>query len=72
MQGGAIIHVSNLSKVFRVLKRKPGFLGGLRTLFSTTTRRCGRSRISRSRSRRASWSATSGRTAPANRPRSRC
>jgi ABC-2 type transport system ATP-binding protein len=34
MQGGAIIQVSNLSKVFRVLKRKPGFMGGLRTLFS--------------------------------------
>ena len=30
----AIIHVSNLSKAFRVLKRKPGFMGGLRTLFS--------------------------------------
>jgi ABC-2 type transport system ATP-binding protein len=35
MHGDAIIHVSNLSKVFRVLKRKPGFLGGLRTLFSS-------------------------------------
>ena len=35
MQGEAIIHVANLSKVFRVLKRKPGFLGGLRTLVST-------------------------------------
>jgi ABC-2 type transport system ATP-binding protein len=35
MQDGPIIHVSNLNKVFRVLKRKPGFLGGLRTLFST-------------------------------------
>ena len=34
MHGEAIIHVSNLSKVFRVLKRKPGFLGALRTLFS--------------------------------------
>jgi len=30
----SIIHVSNLSKAFRVLKRKPGFLGSLRTLFS--------------------------------------
>jgi len=35
MHGDAIIQVANLSKVFRVLKRKPGFLGGLRTLFST-------------------------------------
>jgi ABC-2 type transport system ATP-binding protein len=34
MDGEAMIHVSNLSKVFRVLKRKPGFLGALRTLFS--------------------------------------
>jgi ABC-2 type transport system ATP-binding protein len=31
----SIIHVSNLSKVFRVLKRKPGFLGALRTMFSS-------------------------------------
>jgi ABC-2 type transport system ATP-binding protein len=30
----SIIHVSNLNKVFRVLKRKPGFMGGVRTLFS--------------------------------------
>jgi ABC-type protease/lipase transport system fused ATPase/permease subunit len=29
----SIIHVSNLSKAFRVLKRKPGFLGRLRILF---------------------------------------
>jgi ABC-2 type transport system ATP-binding protein len=35
MQTEAIIHVANLSKVFRVLKRKPGVLGSLRTLFST-------------------------------------
>jgi ABC-2 type transport system ATP-binding protein len=35
MYSEAIIHVSNLCKAFRVLKRKPGFLGGLRTLFST-------------------------------------
>ena len=35
MHSEAIIHVLNLCKVFRVLKRKPGFLGGLRTLFST-------------------------------------
>jgi ABC-2 type transport system ATP-binding protein len=35
MHSQAIIHVLNLCKVFRVLKRKPGFLGGLRTLFST-------------------------------------
>ena len=35
MQSDAIIQVTNLSKVFRVLKRKPGFMGGLRTLFST-------------------------------------
>src|SRR5262245_4534825 len=35
MHSEPIIHVSNLCKVFRVLKRKPGFLGGLRTLFST-------------------------------------
>jgi ABC-2 type transport system ATP-binding protein len=35
MHGEAIIRVANLSKVFRVLKRKPGFLGALRTLFST-------------------------------------
>lgn len=35
MQSDAIIRVTNLSKRFRVLKRKPGFLGGLRTLFST-------------------------------------
>ena len=35
MHSEAIIHVSNLCKVFRVLNRKPGFLGGLRTLFST-------------------------------------
>jgi ABC-2 type transport system ATP-binding protein len=34
MESEAIIHVANLSKVFRVLKRKPGLLGGLRTLFS--------------------------------------
>ena len=34
MRSDAIIHVSGLSKVFRVLKRKPGLLGGLRTLFS--------------------------------------
>jgi ABC-2 type transport system ATP-binding protein len=31
----SIIHVSNLSKAFRVLKRKPGLLGSLRTLFSS-------------------------------------
>jgi ABC-2 type transport system ATP-binding protein len=31
----SIIHVSNLSKAFRVLKRKQGFLGSLRTLFSS-------------------------------------
>jgi ABC-2 type transport system ATP-binding protein len=31
----SIIHVSNLSKAFRVLKRKSGFLGSLRTLFSS-------------------------------------
>jgi ABC-2 type transport system ATP-binding protein len=35
MHGDAIIQVTNLSKIFRVLKRKPGFMGGLRTLFST-------------------------------------
>jgi ABC-type Na+ transport system ATPase subunit NatA len=35
MQSDTIIRVANLSKVFRVLKRKPGFMGGLRTLFST-------------------------------------
>jgi ABC-2 type transport system ATP-binding protein len=35
MHSEAIIHVLNLCKVFRVLKRRPGFLGGLRTLFST-------------------------------------
>ena len=34
MQSEAIIRAANLSKVFRVLKRKPGVLGGLRTLFS--------------------------------------
>ena len=30
----SMIHVSNLSKAFRVLKRKPGFLGSLHTLFA--------------------------------------
>jgi len=35
MQSDPIIQVANLSKAFRVLKRKPGFMGGLRTLFST-------------------------------------
>lgn len=35
MQSDAIIRVANLSKVFRILKRKPGFGGALRTLFST-------------------------------------
>jgi ABC-2 type transport system ATP-binding protein len=35
MPDDAIIHVANLSKDFRVLKRKPGFMGGLRTLFSS-------------------------------------
>jgi len=35
MQSDAIIQVANLSKVFRVLKRKPGFGGALRALFST-------------------------------------
>jgi viologen exporter family transport system ATP-binding protein len=35
MHSEAIIHVSNLCKAFRVLKRKPGFLGTLRTIFST-------------------------------------
>ena len=35
MQDSSIIHVSDLSKVFHVLKRKPGFISGLRTFFST-------------------------------------
>jgi ABC-2 type transport system ATP-binding protein len=34
MHDPAIIRVSELGKVFRVLKRKPGFLGGIQNLFS--------------------------------------
>ena len=30
----SMIRVSNLRKVFRALKRKTGFMGGLRTMFS--------------------------------------
>lgn len=35
MPDDAIIQVSHVSKVFRIPRRAPGFLGGLRTLFST-------------------------------------
>lgn len=35
MDGTPIIQVTDLTKRFKVLKRRPGFWGGLRTLFST-------------------------------------
>jgi hypothetical protein len=33
--GMPIIRVTNLSKTFRTLKRKPGVIGAIRNLFST-------------------------------------
>jgi ABC-2 type transport system ATP-binding protein len=33
-----MIQVSDLTKTFRLLTRRPGFLGGLRTLFSADYR----------------------------------
>jgi ABC-2 type transport system ATP-binding protein len=35
MSNRPIIEVRNLAKTFRVLRRRPGFFGGLKTLFST-------------------------------------
>ena len=35
MDGKSVISVSHLTKTYKILQRKPGFIGGIRTLFST-------------------------------------
>ena len=68
-----IIETRDLRKIFRSVIRGEGLGGARRTpLLPASTRTRSRSRTSRCRSNRASWSATSGPTAPASRPRSRC
>ncbi len=66
------IVVEDLVKTFRVAERAPGLWGAVRGLVRRRHRTCARSTGCRSRSRPASWSATSARTAPASRPPSRC
>ena len=66
------IHVADLRKTFRVPVREPGLLAAARSLVSRETRMSLPSTGSGSISRPARSSASSARTAPARRRRSRC
>jgi ABC-type glutathione transport system ATPase component len=67
-----IIQAINLSKTFRTLKRKPGFVGAIHNLFSTDYEESKAVDHISFELAPGELVATSGRTARANRRRSRC